>query len=104
MAEAVVRKDLPQFGHLIDAAWRLNKTLDPNSTTEEIEALLARIAPHIHGAKLLGAGGGGFLLLVCRSPEDAAEVRRDLEASPPNPRARFFNFEPSPRGLEISVC
>lgn len=104
MAEAAARKDLPQFGRLIDAAWRLNKILDPHSTTEEIEALLAQIAPHIHGAKLLGAGGGGFLLLVCRSPEAAAEIRRQLETAPPNPRARFFDFEPSPKGLEISVC
>lgn len=104
MAEAASRKDLPQFGRLIDTAWQLNQKLDPHSTTEEIDRLLGRIGPHIHGAKLLGAGGGGFLLLVCRSSGDALEIRQQLETAPPNPRARFFEFESSAKGLEISVC
>ncbi len=71
MTEAVARKDLPEFGRLIDIAWQLNKQLDPNSSTVAIEALLERLRPHLFGAKLLGAGGGGFLLMVCRSPADA---------------------------------
>ncbi len=61
----------------MDVAWQLNKRLDPNSSNEEIEALFARVGPHIHGGKLLGAGGGGFLLMICKSPADAAAVRRD---------------------------
>ncbi len=60
-------KDIRAFGELIDLAWDLNKAIDPDSTTDVIEGILARIKPHIHGAKLLGAGGGGFLLIVCRS-------------------------------------
>ena len=66
--------------------------------------MLSRIEPHIHGAKLLGAGGGGFLLMVGKSPRDAAAARRALEADPPNDRARFFNFSINRRGLAISVC
>jgi len=104
MAEAMGRKDLAEFGRLIHAAWELNKRLDPNSTSEEIETLLGRIRPHIFGAKLLGAGGGGFLLMVCKSGEDAARVRKTLQADPPNPRARFFDFEISNNGLDVSVC
>jgi galactokinase/mevalonate kinase-like predicted kinase len=65
---------------------------------------LARIKPHVHGAKLLGAGGGGFLLIVCRSPEDAAASRTALESEPPNDRARFFDFAPSSEGLTVTVC
>ena len=71
MVEAMSRKDDVRFGELIDYAWRLNKALDPDSTTDDIEAILGLIAPHIHGAKLLGAGGGGFLLIVAKSPADA---------------------------------
>ncbi|MGO8751297.1 MAG: L-fucokinase [Thermoguttaceae bacterium] len=104
MTEAMARKDLPEFGRLIDRAWQLNKQLDPHSTTDEIESLLARIRPHILGAKLLGAGGGGFLLLVARSPGDAGLLRSELESSPPNARARFFNFSVSDEGLAVSVC
>ena len=53
MAEAMGRKDIRQFGRMIDRAWNLNLQLDPQSTTPEIEELLARIRPYIYGAKLL---------------------------------------------------
>lgn len=104
VAEAMARKDAEQFGRSIDTAWRLNKQLDANSTNEQVEQLLARIRPHVFGAKLLGAGGGGFLLMVCRSPRDAANVREMLTDEPPNDRARFFDFSVSDEGLAVSVC
>ena len=104
MADSIGRKDLAEFGRLIDRAWEANKTLDPNCTNEEVDRLLAQVRPHIYGAKLLGAGGGGFLLMVCRSAEDKQQVRRLLETDPPNDRARFFHFSVSDRGLEVSVC
>ena len=52
VADAMARKDLAEFGRLIDAAWRLNKQLDPNSTTPEIDTMLDHVNPHLYGAKL----------------------------------------------------
>jgi galactokinase/mevalonate kinase-like predicted kinase len=102
--DSFIRKDIARFGGLCDTAWQLNKRLDPNSSNEEIEALLARVQPYIHGAKLLGAGGGGFLLMVCNSAAGAQAVRRMLEAEPPNERARFFDYNISDEGLVVTVC
>ena len=104
VAEAISRKDIAAFGQLIDQVWELNKRLDPDSSNASIEAMLGQVRPWIHGAKLLGAGGGGFLLLVCKSPQDAARVRAELDGNPPNERARFFDFAVSPGGLSVSVC
>jgi fucokinase len=104
VSEAMSRKDVTAFGQLIEAAWTLNKQLDPHSSNDEIERLLSRLKPSLLGAKLLGAGGGGFLLMVCKSPEDALAVRKTLEQEPPNPRARFFDFTVSTEGLVVSVC
>ena len=99
----MARKDLPAFGRLVSVAWEQNKRLDPGSTTPETDEIIERIGPHIHGAKLLGAGGGGFMLIICKTPADAAAVRDMLEADPPNPRARFFNFSISTEGLVVTV-
>jgi galactokinase/mevalonate kinase-like predicted kinase len=104
VGEALIRKDISQFGRLIDVAWELNKQLDPNSTNDEIEELFARVRPFICGAKLLGAGGGGFMLMICKSAKDAASVRKVLDSEPPNERSRFFDFEVSNIGLTITVC
>ena len=84
--------------------WQLNKRLNPHATGPLIEELFERIRPFVYGAKLLGAGGGGFLLAVCKSPADADRLRAMLESSPPNDRARFFEFTLSRQGLAVSVC
>ena len=103
MAEAMSQKSVERFGRLTTAAWGLKKELDPESTTPVIEGILQRIDGHIFGATLLGAGGGGFLLLVCRSAADAREVRRILSDDPPNKRARFFDFDVNGEGLTVTV-
>jgi galactokinase/mevalonate kinase-like predicted kinase len=104
MSEAMAGKDMKRFGELIERAWNLNKQIDPDSTTDIIESVLKKIGPLMHGAKLLGAGGGGFLLIVAKSPGDAEEVRARLESDPPNERARFFEYDISGKGLSVTVC
>ncbi|MBI9015966.1 MAG: hypothetical protein JEZ07_01770 [Phycisphaerae bacterium] len=104
VAEAFSRKDLPAFGQAVDAAWYLNKQLDPDSTNAQVEKLFDRVKPYIYGGKLLGAGGGGFMLMVCKSPEDAKLVRSILSDNPPNDRARFFDFNVNNQGLVVTVC
>ena len=102
--ETMLNKDIKAFGKTIDLAWRLNKEIDPDSSNQAIEEIRKIFEPFMYGAKLLGAGGGGFLLIICRSQEDAIEVRRSLEANPPNPLARFFEYNVSHTGLEVTVC
>jgi fucokinase len=102
--DAFIRKDIEKLGSVIDTAWQLNKRLDPNSSNDQIEALFARVRPHVFGSKLLGAGGGGFMLMVCKSPRAADTIRGMLEAKPPNPRARFFDYSISREGLIVTVC
>jgi fucokinase len=104
MAEAMAMKDAERFGELIEIAWKLNVELDSDHTTPAVEDLRARIRPHVLGAKLLGAGGGGFMLMVCKSPEDAARLRLMMERKPLNEKARFFEYSISREGLIVTVC
>jgi fucokinase len=104
MGEAMSARDIDAFGELLGTAWELKKAIDPDSTTDEIEAILGRVKPHIFGATLLGAGAGGFLLMVCRSEGDAGRIKKDLSENPPNDRARFFDYSVSREGLKLTVC
>jgi len=104
MADAMSRKDMKRIGELIDLAWRLNKRIDPESSNPEIENILKKFEPYMYGAKLLGAGGGGFLLVMCKSSRDAVVARKALEKDPPNRLARFFDYTISSTGIEVTVC
>jgi D-glycero-alpha-D-manno-heptose-7-phosphate kinase len=70
--------DLDELGRLLDEGWTLKRRLSDRVSTPAIDAFYdaARRAGAI-GGKLLGAGGGGFLLLFVR-PEDRAKVRAAL--------------------------
>ena len=67
--------DLAEFGRLLRAGWELKRALSPMISTPWIDELYARaMGAGALGGKLLGAGGGGFLLLFVR-PEDQPGVR-----------------------------
>jgi len=60
--EILTKKDLDQFGELLDYTWKLKKSLSSNITNSIVEKMYekAKKAGAI-GGKLLGAGGGGFM-------------------------------------------
>jgi len=78
MSYAMAEGEWKHLGKLLDRHWQLNQILDPHTTNAPINAILDRARPWIYGAKLAGAGGGGFLMLLARSPEAAAKLRIEL--------------------------
>ncbi len=78
MSYAMAEGDWKHFGELMARHWQLNQVLDPNTTNAPINAILDRARPYVHGAKLAGAGGGGFLMLLARDPNAALELKADL--------------------------
>ncbi len=70
--------DIGEFGKLLDQSWQLKRQLSHKVSNPMIDGLYqsAKQAGAI-GGKLLGAGGGGFLLLFVR-PEGQHKVREAL--------------------------
>ena len=55
--------DLDDFGRLLDHTWRIKRRTGSAVTTDNIDGLYAKgIEAGALGGKLLGAGGGGFLV------------------------------------------
>lgn len=104
IAEAMAGKDAAAFAKAINVAWRLQQELCSDVTNPQINELLERLKGRIEGARLLGAGSGGFMLMLARSPADAAAIRQELEQRPLNDRARFFNYSINHAGLEVTTC
>jgi fucokinase len=100
MAYAMKESDWDYLGSLLDRHWQLNQILDPHTTNAPINALLERVRPYVSGAKLAGAGGGGFLMLLAKTPDDAQDLRRFL-ASLPGPGA-LYEWAVAPLGLHES--
>lgn len=72
-------RDMDEFGRLLDKTWRLKRQTGGAITTNSIDALYERgIAAGALGGKLLGAGGGGFLLFYVR-PEKQAELKEAMK-------------------------
>ena len=78
MSYAMQEGDWEQLGWLMNRHWKLNQILDPHTTNSPINELMGQVQPYIYGAKLAGAGGGGFLILVARSAEAAGKLRHYL--------------------------
>jgi len=80
MKSLLLRDQLRAFGELLHTAWLHKKALDGAITNPEIDALYetARAEGAI-GGKILGAGGGGFLLVYVPFDRRPA-VARALEA------------------------
>ena len=66
--------DIVEFGRLLDESWRLKRRLSDRVSNSDVDSLYetATRAGAV-GGKLLGAGGGGFVLLFVR-PEERARV------------------------------
>jgi fucokinase len=103
LRHAIDTRDLAGFGRGLQTYWDLKKRIDPGSTNEAIERLTARVAPWSSGHVLLGAGGGGFLLILARDETAAQRLRTDLTVWPSSPGARFFEFQIDDQGLNVSV-
>ena len=56
--------NINDFGNLLNSSWILKKKLSPSITNYKIDNLYERAMKYgALGGKLLGAGGGGFLLI-----------------------------------------
>ncbi len=99
-AEAIVsnsNRSLDEFGHLLHESWQIKRTLTQNITNNSLDEIYeAGRSAGALGGKLLGAGGGGFMLFFV-APERRKELRMRLK----NLLCVPFSF--SNRGSQVIV-
>lgn len=81
MKKSLIDSNLEDFGHILDENWHLKKSLSNKISRNEIDILYEKAkGSGALGGKLLGAGGGGFLLFYCEQEhqERLRSVLNDL--------------------------
>jgi D-glycero-alpha-D-manno-heptose-7-phosphate kinase len=75
--DALQEGDVQDFGILMKTHWQWKKERSPKMTTAKIDAMYdIAMNNGAIGGKLVGAGGGGYLLFVC---EDRRRVRKAMD-------------------------
>ena len=88
-------KNLDKIGEILNEEWRLKKSLTQNISNDIIDEYYQKaLDAGALGGKLLGAGGGGFILLYVE-PQNQHKVRQRLN----DLEELSFSFEP--RGSTI---
>lgn len=90
LRDCLIRDQMDSFGDALHQAWLLKRRLASGITTGAIDEWYDRARAHgAIGGKILGAGGGGFLLLYAPR-ERHEEIQRALGGLRRTP----FNLEP----------
>ncbi len=96
MKNELLRGNLDEMGRLLDEGWQVKKRFTDGITNPRIDAFYdrAREAGAL-GGKLVGAGGGGYLLLFCDFAR-RAKVQKAVQAA----GGRVEDFSLEPEGLQ----
>lgn len=94
---ALEEGDLDEFGRLLDEHWQMKKKRSNKMTNPEIDRWYqaGRQAGAL-GGKIMGAGGGGFLMFYCPS-EHRWQLRESMTAE----GLRSMNFQFDMEGVKV---
>jgi D-glycero-alpha-D-manno-heptose-7-phosphate kinase len=96
--EALYAGDIETLGRLLHQSWLWKRELATNISTGEIDAIYEHALKHgALGGKVLGAGGGGFLLLVCEKDKQPG-LRRAMS------HLREIRFSLETQGSQVIYC
>ena len=70
--------DIDEFGKLLNEGWKLKRSLTTKISNDEIDGIYATaLQAGATGGKLLGAGGGGFILFIA-NPDFHYKIKEEL--------------------------
>jgi D-glycero-alpha-D-manno-heptose-7-phosphate kinase len=106
---ALQRHELEEFGKLLHEGWRLKRSLAAAISTSGIDEIYeAAVSAGALGGKILGAGGGGFMLLFVPPARQAAVRERlnNLLLVPfefESAGSQIIYYDPENAGLDIGA-
>ncbi|XP_064610503.1 L-fucose kinase-like [Liolophura sinensis] len=80
-AKALEDGDIEKVGNLLDKYWALKRRMAVGSEPVACTRMMTAIRPYAHGMVLAGAGGGGFLFIMMKNPNNPKDKVREILAT-----------------------
>src|SRR2546428_6139484 len=97
--DAIEREDFDAWGQLLDEHWQHKKRLSTKIPLSVVDRLYDEVKAHygVLGGKIIGAGGGGFLMLYCPT------THKRLEQFMLSQRMPRLHYMVEPEGSKVVV-
>ena len=100
--EALALGDLEAVGKCVGEYWEHKKIMAPGCEPTFVRQMMDCMRPFAYGQSMAGAGGGGFMYVVSKKPNAAAELEAVVRANVPDvENVRFHNVAVDDIGLNI---
>ncbi|XP_031572889.1 L-fucose kinase-like [Actinia tenebrosa] len=103
LAKALVDGDLTLFGQCVSNYREHKKLIAPGTEPEDIRRMMEDIQPYAYGQCLAGAGGGGFLCVIAKSPEMRQKIEETLGNTKFSDEVAFHEVSIDNEGLTIRI-
>ncbi|XP_075694364.1 LOW QUALITY PROTEIN: L-fucose kinase [Rhinoderma darwinii] len=80
-AEAFRTGDMQLLGRCLSTYWQQKKCMAPGCEPLAVQRIMDTLEPHVYGQSLAGAGGGGFLYILTKEPNQKDLLRSLLEGT-----------------------
>jgi len=103
-AEAMRSGDLPGLGACLNAYWAQKKIMAPGSEPRSVTEWRESLSEGLLGFTLAGAGGGGFAMLLTKTPRAHDWVRQTLADCPGMEGAYVSEATADQEGMVLHWC
>lgn len=102
LRNAIADEDIEKIGFCVDRYWDQKKRIAAGVEPAHVREMIDSFRPHIHGATLTGAGGGGFLFLVTKERRSDRIIRDILVGQPKFRNAKVYDIRLDREGIQFN--
>uniref|UniRef100_A0A8C5R7Z4 L-fucose kinase n=1 Tax=Leptobrachium leishanense TaxID=445787 RepID=A0A8C5R7Z4_9ANUR len=101
-AQAFGTGNLSRLGDCLNQYWLQKKCMAPGCEPLAVRRIMDTLEPYVHGQSLAGAGGGGFLYLLTKEPDQKEALQQLLEKTQGLGRCSVHSVQVSTQ--QFTVC